>query len=137
MSGPTSEVAPSKKEGCRLASAFASAARWDEDCCHCVPTLRCAIFSESEEMNQAMDLAWKSVALMSHNIVSFIPMVETSNEPSHGPSAHSRESNLNPYSKKSMSEYLQALVEYVKAKVVLPNFAQSSLRGQYFVCSSI
>lgn len=124
---PTSETAFAKKEWCRLASDLASVARNGVKIIVVAPPRGDAAYYQNRtDINEAVELARKSVALMAHNIVSLVPMFETSSEPSHGPSAHPREASTDSYSKKAMVEYFRALVDYVKAEIVLPPFVESS-----------
>ncbi|VDO39265.1 unnamed protein product [Haemonchus placei] len=72
------------------------------------------------ELNQAVDLAKKSAALMSRNITSMISLLESGSEPSHGPAAHPRRRSFEAYLTETMSEYLKAMMEYIKSEVRLP-----------------
>ncbi|VDO51883.1 unnamed protein product [Haemonchus placei] len=105
--GPTCAISPPKKEWCKLASAIATAARNGMKILLIAPPRGDAACAQNRmELNQAAELARKSVALMSRNIVSLIPMIESTCEPSHGPSAHPRHSNVDAYSAETVVEYL-------------------------------
>ncbi|KAK6028431.1 zinc knuckle, partial [Ostertagia ostertagi] len=102
--GPTLDVTPPKKEWCRFASALAAAARNGTRVIVLAPPRGDAAYAQNRiEMNQAVDLAKKSAALMSRNITSLIPVIESGTEPSHGPAAHPRRGSLEAYSTETMS----------------------------------
>ncbi|VDO34877.1 unnamed protein product [Haemonchus placei] len=123
--GPTCAVPPPKKEWCELASAIATAARNGmEILLIVIPSGDTAY--DGMELNQAVELARKSVALMSRNIVSLIPMIECTCEPSHGQSVHRRNSDADVYSEETVIGYMQVLREYVKPEINLHRFVRTS-----------
>ncbi|KAK5976149.1 hypothetical protein GCK32_000511 [Trichostrongylus colubriformis] len=129
--GPTTDVGPAKRDWCRLASALAAAARNGTRTIVVAPPRGDAAYAQNRlELNKATELAKKSVPLMSRNIVSLIPPMESSSEPSHGPSAHPRESPTDAYSVDTMVEYLTAMLDYIKAEMQLPRLVRTSRRAQ-------
>ncbi|KAK5972807.1 Zinc knuckle [Trichostrongylus colubriformis] len=129
--GPTTDVGPAKRDWCRLASALAAAARNGTRTIVVAPPRGDAAYAQNRlELIKAAELAKKSVPLMSRNIVSLIPLMESSSEPSHGPSAHPRESSTDAYSDDTMVEYLTAMLDYIKAEVQLPRLVRTLRRAQ-------
>ncbi|KAK5972311.1 hypothetical protein GCK32_020134 [Trichostrongylus colubriformis] len=129
--GPTTDVGPAKRDWCRLASALAAAARNGTRTIVVAPPRGDAAYAQNRlELIKEAELAKKSVPLMSRNIVSLIPLMESSSKPSHGPSAHPRESSTDAYSVDTMVEYLTAMLDYIKAEVQLPRLVRTSRRAQ-------
>ncbi|VDO30439.1 unnamed protein product [Haemonchus placei] len=89
LAGPTCAVSPPKKEWCKLASEIATAARDGMEILLIVPLRGEPAYAQNRmELTQAVELARKSVELMSRNIVGLIPMIESACELLHGQSAH-------------------------------------------------
>ncbi|VDL75417.1 unnamed protein product [Nippostrongylus brasiliensis] len=89
--GPTSEEPLPKKDWCKLASAFAAGARKGMKIVVVAPPRGDPAYERNRmDMNDAVELAKSVAVLVKRNIISSIPIIESSREPSHGPSARPR-----------------------------------------------
>ncbi|VDO82410.1 unnamed protein product [Heligmosomoides polygyrus] len=98
--GPTTDVPPSKREWCKLASSLAAAARNGMKIIVLAPPRGDKAYERNRiDMNEALELAKSVAVLAKQNLISCIPLIESSTEQSHGPGARPRSSSNENYSK--------------------------------------
>ncbi|VDO29599.1 unnamed protein product, partial [Heligmosomoides polygyrus] len=89
--GPTTDAPPSKTEWCKLASLLAAAARNITKILAVAPPRGVKACKRNRiDMNAALELAKSVAVLAKQNLISCIPVIESSTEPSHGPGARLR-----------------------------------------------
>ncbi|VDP16976.1 unnamed protein product [Heligmosomoides polygyrus] len=135
--GPTTDVPPSKREWCKLASSLAAAARNGMKIIVVAPPRGDKAYERNRiDMNEALELAKSVAVLAKQNLISCIPVIESSTEPSHGPGARPRSSSNENYSKGVMKDYFEVLSTYLKGEVDIPPFEEKPSRNarthQYF-----
>uniref|UniRef100_W6NCE2 Uncharacterized protein n=1 Tax=Haemonchus contortus TaxID=6289 RepID=W6NCE2_HAECO len=110
-----------KRDWCILASSLATAARMGMKVIVVAPPRGDKSYMQSRsDMNDAIELAKSAAVLMKQGLKSLIPVIESSQEPSHGPGARPRSSSAEAYSRDVIKEYYDALMTNVKAEVDLP-----------------
>ncbi|VDO47032.1 unnamed protein product [Haemonchus placei] len=80
------------------------------------------------EINQAVDLAKKSAALISRNITSMTPSIENGSEPS-GPAVRPKRRSFKACSTETISEYLEAMMGYIKSEARHLALIENSMRS--------